>query len=52
MPSDRRAVVVTYPYRHIIREAMSLAQSAGFETLKIITQKHQNSALARERQKN
>jgi GTPase len=40
MPSDRRAVVVTYPYRHIIREAISLAQSAGFETLKIITQKH------------
>ena len=40
MPSDRRAVVVTYPYRDIIREAISLAQSAGFETLKIITQKH------------
>jgi GTPase len=40
VPSDRRAVVVTYPYKHIISEAISLAQSAGFETLKIITQKH------------
>src|ERR671925_1232885 len=40
MPVGRRAIVVTYPYRHIIKEAISLAQAAGFETLRITTQKH------------
>ncbi len=36
----RNAIVVTYPKRHIIKEAISLAEAAGFNTLSIITQKH------------
>ncbi len=40
MQCDRHAILVTYPVKHVIKEAASLADAAGYEIQKIVTQKH------------
>ncbi len=40
MQSDRYAILVTYPVKHVIKEAASLADAAGYEIQMIVTQKH------------
>lgn len=40
MQCDRDAILVTYPVKHVIKEAASLADAAGYEIQKVVTQKH------------
>ncbi|HZA07434.1 MAG TPA: GTPase HflX, partial [Nitrososphaeraceae archaeon] len=38
--NDRKAILITYPYKDIIKEAISLASSAGYHIEKIVSQRH------------
>src|ERR687884_903384 len=40
IPNQRKAILITYPYEDTIKEAISLADTAGYHIEKIVSQRH------------